>query len=79
MKAGRKVKALLLLPVITLVITLAVIDEMQYHRAVEHLNNATSQIMCIIGQRFCLQDFQGARTFRCWLDLQSAAHFERIQ
>ena len=55
------------------------LDDLQFRQAVEALNNATSQIVSIIGYRFSLKDFPDARVYRCYLDNKRLPHIERIQ
>jgi len=55
------------------------LDDIQFRQAAEVLNNATSQIVSIIGYRFSLKDFPDARAYRCYLDNKRLPHIERIQ
>lgn len=58
---------------------MAGLDDLQFRQAIEALNNATSQIVSIIGYRFSLKDFPDARAYRCYLDNKRLSHIERIQ
>jgi energy-coupling factor transporter ATP-binding protein EcfA2 len=55
------------------------LDDTLYPQAVELLNNATSQIICIIGHRFSLRDFPNARAYCCYMDDKDITHIELIR
>ncbi len=55
------------------------LDDLQFRQAAEAVNNATGQIISIIGYRFSLKDFPDARAYRCYPDDKRLPHIERIQ
>jgi energy-coupling factor transporter ATP-binding protein EcfA2 len=52
------------------------LDDMHYDQAVELLNTATSQIVCIIRNRFSLKDFPNARVYNCYVDANGIAQIK---
>ena len=55
------------------------LDDLQFRQAADALNNATSQIISIIGHRFSLKDFPDTRAYRCYPDDKRLSRIERIQ
>jgi hypothetical protein len=57
----------------------SVLDDMLYPQALELINNATSQIICIIGRRFSLKDFPNARAYKCYYpNTEDIAQIKRL-